>query len=118
MVSPHRFRLRRRTIFIALLSSALLLALSLGLRHRVLHGGPNDTLAAHAQHACAAFDSATLGASLVSNPLVFAGIVVRAPVGCTSMPATWHAPAATPFAARAPPALVVSNVASPGALMP
>jgi hypothetical protein len=112
MVAPRRFRLHRRTIFVVLLSVALLLALSLGLRHRIAHGGPGDTFAAHAQHSCAAFDSATLGDRLASSPVVFTNLSGRAPFGCASMPANWHAPVAMPFSARAPPGLVVVIAAS------
>lgn len=93
----------RRTILAVFLSVALLLALTLGLRHRIAHGAPGDVYAAHAQHSCAAFDSATLGDRLPSNPIQFGCFATRAPFGYASIPATWIAPVAVPFSARAPP---------------
>lgn len=107
MVHPRRIRLPRRTIFVVFLSAALLLALSLGLRHRIVHGGPGDWYAAHAQHSCAAFDSASLGDRLATSAIQFGCLAARALFDCASIPATWHAPVAVPFSARAPPRLVV-----------
>lgn len=107
MIHPRWTRLPRRAVFVALLSAALLLALSLGLRHRIVHGAPGDVAAAHAQHSCAAFDSATLGDRLPTISIAFECLRTPAQFFCDSIPGTWSALVTVHFSARAPPGLPV-----------
>jgi hypothetical protein len=61
-----------RAALIALLATALLLAVAAGLRHRIFHAWPEAARDAAPAHSCLAYDAATLAEHLPAAALALA----------------------------------------------
>lgn len=92
-----------RCALLALLATALLLAVAAGLRHRIVHATPDAALA----HACLAYDAATLAEQLPVAPLLLAtAAALPRPRPCAA-PLSRARPAAPPYLPRGPPSLAL-----------
>ena len=92
-----------RFALVALLATALLLAVAAGLRHRIVHAWPDAALA----HACLAYDAATLAERLpAAAPLLAPAAALPRPQPL-ALPLSRARPAAPPYLPRGPPSLAL-----------
>ncbi|MYN05306.1 hypothetical protein GTP41_24725 [Pseudoduganella sp. DS3] len=92
-----------RFALVALLATALLMAVAAGLRHRIVHAWPDAALA----HACLAYDAATLAERLpAAAPLLAPAASLPRPQPCAA-PVSHARPAAPPYLPRGPPVLAL-----------
>lgn len=89
-----------RFALVALLAAALLMAVAAGLRHRIVHAGPDAAPA----HACLAYDAATLAERLPAAPPLLARAPALPQPQAGAVPLSRACPARPPYFPRGPPA--------------
>ena len=119
-MSPARIAGARRLLAL-LLAAALLFAVQLGLRHRIVHGpnqaGQTSAASDAAPHSCAAFDAATLAERLTSGIAGAPTCRQRPPTASRRLPLSAALAPTIHFSARAPPPRL-PTVTPPAAAMP